>query len=206
MDKNRQGAPAMRDVTHLFETKTSRRLHALRKIKDPDKRSVKEFLEASVAFSAEREKLFRKILHVRREDEAKRAEVKDLSLTLFRKTACLIGTARLNLFSEEHGFFVYNQNKARVIAVAPEEAGVSYFLITGIRMRSMHPRLLDKLARVGYLTDHTAYMQPKVLDHEEYEHLIELLEKELLKGGEKRELPENNYSRQRGSGRAGQKI
>ncbi|HUW22390.1 MAG TPA: hypothetical protein VMW41_07040 [Candidatus Bathyarchaeia archaeon] len=173
----------IRDITYFFETKTARRLHALRRIKDPKKRSVREFLDASVAFSVEREKIFRKMLHIKRDDEAKRAEVKDLSLTLLRKTTSLIGADRLNLFSEEHGFFVYNQNKARVIAVAPEEAGVSYFLITGVRMRSMHPRLLEKLARVGYLTDRTAYIQPKVLEHEEYEHLIELLLKE-QKGGE----------------------
>lgn len=149
---------------------------------------MKEFLSLSVAFSVERDQLFKKILHIRRGEEAKRAEAKDLSLALYSKIARLMTTKKLNLFSDERGFFVYNERKSRVIAVTPEKAGIAYFLITGIRMRAIHPRLLERLARVGFLSDHTTYVQPKVLDHEEYKQIIELLKKgmEKKKGGESR--------------------
>jgi len=172
------------DINHHFDTDIARRLKALRALKDPKKRSVADYLKACVDYSTEREKIFRDLLEVKPEDEPKRAELQDLSLTLFRKILHHLGADNLNLFSQERGFFVYNPDKAKSIAIVPGEKMVDYKLIHGVRMRSMDPRLLNRLARVGYLPDHTAYLQPRVLEHEEYEHLIELLEKSLQEGGD----------------------
>lgn len=108
-----------------------------------------------------------------------RAEVKDLSLTLFRKIASLMTIKQLNRFSEENGFFVYNPHKEKIIAVTPRGNSLDYWMIEGIRMRAMDIFMMGKLVRIGYFHNHTAYLQPKVLDHEEYEHLIVLLNREL---------------------------
>ena len=197
------------DVSRRFDTEIAQRLRALKTMKDPAKRSVSDYLKACVDFSAERENIFREILHTARDDEPKRAELQDLSLTLFRKVLHHLGADRLNLFSQDRGFFVYNQLKPRSIAVVPGqgEKHNHYMLIDGIRMRSMDPRLLNNLARIGYLPDHTAYLQPKVLDHDEYEHLIDLLERELKEeGGEAHGPPEGYIIGQRQPGRADKTV
>jgi hypothetical protein len=190
----------MVDISERFDTPVARRLEHLRSIERPNSKLTDEFLQVCVGFSEEREKIFRKVLQIKKDDEPKRAEVMDFSLTLFRKFASLMGISMLNNFSDANGFFVYSPHKPRVIAVTPEGNKLTYWFIKGIRMRALDPRLAGRLMRVCKLPDHTAYLQPKVLDHEEYEHLIELLGRELeaeKNGGEviKSGLPENYSNR-----------
>lgn len=137
---------------------------------------------------------------MKKDEEIKKAEVKDLSLTLFRKIAVLLGASMLNAFSD-NGYFVYNQHKPRVVMVFPEGNKLSYWFIK-IRMRSLEPRYLGRLARIYKTPYNTVYLQPKVLDHEEYEHLIELLQGGELENGQKRGeevikngLPKDNCNR-----------
>lgn len=191
----------MYDVSEKFNTPVSRRLEHLRSIEKPTSKLADEFLQVCVGFSEEREQIFRRILQVKKVDEPKRAEVKDLSLTLFRKLASLMGIQMLNNFSDANGFFVYNPHRPRVIAVTPTGNTITYWYVRGIRMRSLDYKLAGRLVRICKLPDHTAYLQPKVLDNEEYEHLIELLvgrELEAEKRGEeviKSGLSENNCNR-----------
>lgn len=167
------------DITEQFDTPTARRLQRLRAIKRPTSKLANEYLQICIGFSQERARIFKKILEVAKDDEPMRAEVKDLSLTLFRKIATLMTVKQLNNFSEENGFFVYNPYNPKIIAVTPKGNFLEYWMIEGIRMRAMDIHLMGKLVRIGYFHNHTAYLQPKVLDHEEYEHLIELLGREL---------------------------
>lgn len=136
-------------------------------------------LQITVEFSAERERLFKNALHIPPTLELCRVEAQDLSLNLFRKISHLLGIECMSRFRQEQGFFIYHPKRSRVVAIVPEKKKLKYLLIAGIRMRAMHPHVLDKLARIGYLSDQTAFLQPKVLEHEEYEHLIELLKKEM---------------------------
>ena len=118
------------------------------------------------------------------DEEPKRCEVQDLSYTLFRKLASVMGINGIDAMAASNGFFVYNTHKPRILVIAPEGAKLTYWLITGIRMRSMELHVIGKLVRLGYLFDHTAYIQPKVMDHDEYEHILELIGSDLdEKGG-----------------------
>ncbi len=176
----------MYDISEKFNTPISRRLEHLRSIEKPTSKLADEFLQICVGFSEEREQIFRRILQVKKADEPKRAEVKDLSLTLFRKLASLMGIQMLNNFSDSNGFFVYNSHKPRIIAVSPEGNKLTYWFIRGIRMRSLEPHLAGRLVRICKMPDNTVYLQPKVLDHEEYEHLIQLLTSRELDSGQKK--------------------
>lgn len=168
----------MYDISEKFDTKISRRLDRLRSIERPTSKLADEYLQICVGFSAEREQMFRRILKVKKSDEPRRAEVKELSLTLFRKLASIMGIPMLNNFSDANGFLVYNPHRPRVIAVTPTGNTITYWFIRGIRMRSMDTRIVGRLVTIGYF-DHSAYLQPKVLEHKEYEHLIKLLGREL---------------------------
>lgn len=184
----------MYDISQRFDTPVSRRLEHLRSIEKPTSKLADEFLQVCVGFGDEREKIFRKILQMKKVDEIQKAEVKDLSLTLFRKLAVLMGVNMLNNFSDANGFFVYNQHKQRVVMVFPEGNKLSYWFIRGIRMRSLDPHLVGRLVRICKLPDHPAYLQPKVLDHQEYEHLIELLSRELEAENKREEVMKNGLS------------
>ncbi len=193
--------PKMYDISQKFDTPVSRRLEALRSIKRPASPLADEYLQICVGFSEEREQIFRKLLQIKKEEEPRRCEVRDFSLTLFRRITSLMGVSELNNFSDSNGFFVYNPHKALAIAVTPKGNRLEYWMVKGIRMRAMEPHIVGKLVRIGYFHNHTAYLQPKVLDHEEYEHLIKLLGRELENGQERGEeviksgLPENNCNR-----------
>lgn len=190
----------MYDISQKFDTPVARRLEHLRCVRKPTSILADELLATSVGFGIERERIFRRILQMKKDQDIKKAEVKDLSLTLFRKLADLMGIEMLNNFSDENGFFVFNEHKPRVVMVFPEGNRLSYWFIK-IRMRSLDPRLAGRLVRICKTPYNTIYLQPKVLDHEEYEHLIELLGRELENGQKKGEevmksgLPKNNCNR-----------
>jgi hypothetical protein len=168
----------MRDISDRFDTALARKLEYLRALRHPKTRLAEEYLQICVGFSDERQKLYRLVLQMDSDEEPKRCEVQDLSYTLFRKIASVMGLTRIDALAADNGFFVYNPHKPRILVIAPEGAKLTYWLITGIRMRAMELHVIGKLVRIGYLFDHTAYIQPKVMDHDEYEHLLELVGRE----------------------------
>lgn len=187
------------DVSENFDTVLARKFDSLHTSRKSTVKETEEYLKVCVDYTHERERLFRQLLELETGQEPMRAEVRDLSLTLFRKLATIMSMRELNHFSDGKGFFVYNPHKPKVIAIIPKGHSIEYWMIDGIRMRAMEVHIVGKLARIGYLLEHIAYLQPKVLDHEEYEHLIELLSRELEEyegeGGGENGLSQRNHYR-----------